>query len=209
MYDALKDNNVDVFTIDELQIFMLLFSDDTVLFSYTKEGLQCLLNKLYSYCSQWGIHVNIDKTVVMMFKKGNRIEQVDLYYNNILLKNVKRFTYLGVTLSQNGCYFQTQKALAEQSMKALFSLKSFFDIISLNVTEKIKLFNCMIAPILNYGSEIWEFHKGPNIEKIHLKFLKQILNVKQQTMDHMVYGELGRVPMIIIRKIRIVKFWIQ
>ena len=50
-------------------------------------------------------------------------------------------------------------------------------------------------------------HKSVDIERLHLKFLKLILHVKPQTMDYIVYGELGRVPMAIIRKIRILKYW--
>lgn len=50
MYENIQNVNNDVFTLDELQIYLLLFADDTVLFSYSKEGLQLLLNQLYDYC---------------------------------------------------------------------------------------------------------------------------------------------------------------
>ena len=79
--------------------------------------------------------------------------------------------------------------------------------VSLNVSEKLKMFDAMISPILNYGSEIWGFHKAVDIERLHLKFMKLILHVKPQTMDYIVYKELGRVTMAIIRKIRILKYW--
>ena len=57
------------FSNNDIQLFMLLFADDTVLFSYTIEGLQALLDKLKTYCDEWGIQVSIDKTVAMVFKK--------------------------------------------------------------------------------------------------------------------------------------------
>ena len=50
-------------------IFLLLFDDDTVLFSETPEGLQLLLDKLCGYCCKWCITVNADKTVTMTFKQ--------------------------------------------------------------------------------------------------------------------------------------------
>ena len=65
----------------------------------------------------------------------------------------------------------------------------------------------MVLPILTHGSELWEFHPAPDIERVHLKFLKQILNVKPQTSNIAVYGELGRVPSSIIRKERILRYW--
>ena len=207
MYESLYDDSIDNISIDEIKMFLLLFADDTVLFSYSKDGLQHLLDNLYLYCNKWGVSVNTGKTVVMVCKRGNVKEDLKLYYDGQLLQNVNKFTYLGITLSCNNTYFQAQKSLSEQSLKACYSLYSLFDNVSLNVTEKIKLFDLMICPVLNYGSEVWGFHKGPNIEKIHLKFLKQLLHVKQSTMDAMVYGELGRVPMILQRKIRIIKYW--
>jgi len=95
MYTFTKDGSFDVVNIDDLQLLLLLFADDTVLFSYSKEGRQFQMNQLYTYCSNWGI--NTAKTVVMVFKKHNRrTENVELLYNNQVLKVVKCFTYLGV-----------------------------------------------------------------------------------------------------------------
>lgn len=207
MYDSLYDNSVESFNLEDLKLFVLLFADDTVLFSYTKEGLQLLLNNLHSYCRKWGVTVNIDKTVIMICKKGNRQENVDFFYNNNKLKNVNKFTYLGVTLSSNGSFYQSQKSLSAQAMKAMFSLNSLFDIVSMNVSEKMKLFDSMINPILSYGSEVWGFHKAPDIERVHLKFMKQVLGVRQQTTNAAIYGELGRFPLIVLRNVRIVKYW--
>lgn len=206
---AINNNHIDSISLDDIQIFMLLFADDTVIFSYSKEGLQILLNNLHDYCTKWGISVNIDKTVVMVFKSGNRPINVDLFYGNDILKNVSSFTYLGVTLTTNGKFYQTQKALATQANKALFSLNSLFEKVSLNVTEKLKLFDTMVSPILTYGSEVWGFHAAPDIERIHLKFMKRILGVRPQTTNAAVYGELGRVPLNIVRKERVLKYWFK
>ena len=49
----------------------------------------------------------------------------------------------------------------------------------------------------------------PDIERVHLKFLKQILKVKSQTPSAAVYGELGRVPLHVMRKERILKYWFK
>ena len=207
MYSSMNGDNVDIFTLNDVQIFMLLFADDTVLFSYSIEGLQILLNKLHDYCTEWNITVNTKKTVAMLCKKGPGIEQLNLFYNNEKLDVVNKFTYLGVTMTSNGTFFQTQNRLSEQALKAIFSLNSLFDKLPLKISEKMKLFQSMIIPIFNYGSEIWGFHKGPDIEKVHLKFLKQLLYVRKQTPNAAVYGELGQLPLCILRKERILKYW--
>ena len=71
--------------------------------------------------------MNIDTTICMVFKKCNRVEQFDMFYNNNnRLPVVQKFAYLGVTLSYNGLFYQAQKALANQSLKSLFALNSIF-----------------------------------------------------------------------------------
>ena len=67
----------------------------------------------------------------------------------------------------------------------------------------------MISPILNYGSEIWGLRKADPIEKFHLSFLKSVLNVKLSTPNCFVYGELGVYPLIVDRKIRVIKYWLK
>jgi hypothetical protein len=207
MHSMMQEGAYDTITLDELQIFLLLFADDTVLFSYSRDGLQMLLDQLYTYCNEWGIIVNTEKTVVMTFKNGYRKENCQLFYNGKLLNYVRQFCYLGVTLNSNGSFYQTQKALARQGMKALFSLNSLFDVVSINISEKIKLFDAMVSLILHYGSEVWGFHTAIDIEKVHIKFLKQILGVRAQTPNNAVYGETGRFPLYVLRQVRVIKYW--
>ena len=105
----------------------------------------------------------------MVFKSGNRRENLNLQYDGSPLETVNTFTYLGMTASSNGKFYQAQKALAEQATKPyfLFSLNNLFDKIDLTISEKIKLFNSMILPIPNYASEIWGFHPAPDIVRVH------------------------------------------
>ena len=137
----------------------------------------------------------------MVFRKCNRVEQFDMFYNNNRLTVVQKFTYLVVTLSSNGLFYQAQKALANQSLKSLFALNSIFDTVALETTDKMKLFYSVVAPILNYSSEVWGFHDANDIENIHLKLLKQVLGIHSRTSIPTIYGEFTRFPLSVIRKI--------
>ena len=66
-----------------------------------------------------------------------------------------------------------------------------------------------MAPTLNYAAEVWGYHKGPDIEIIHTKFCRKILCVKPSTNLSALYGELGRTPMIIQRKLVMIKYWLK
>ena len=213
MYSFLNTDELssspDVFKIDSINLFMLLFADDTVLFSRSQDKLQYFVDKLYEYCNIWGIEVNVAKSAVMVFRKSHVDTNCVVKFNNQALKVTDEFTYLGVTFKSNGSFYTAQKRLAESAMKALYSLNTLFETASMSIKEKLKLFDAMILPILCYGSEVWGFHKAPDIERIQLKFLKQVLSVKQTTNNAAVYGELGRFPIIIIRKVRILKYWFK
>ena len=71
----------------------------------------------------------------------------------------------------------------------------------------MKLFDSLVSPILLYASEVWSFENKESIEKVHLQFCKNILKVRSTTPNYMVYGELGRYPMEVMVKRKIVLFW--
>lgn len=64
-------------------------------------------------------------------------------------------------------------------------------------------------PILNYGCEVWGFHPGKAVERLHVQFCKQLLGVKKNTQNDFVYGELGRMPLQNTRYYALVKFWLK
>lgn len=74
---------------------------------------------------------------------------------------------------------------------------------------KLDLFDTYVGSILNYGCEIWGNHKGPDIERLHLNFMKRLLGVKRATHNMMVYRELARFPFHINRCVRLVKYWLK
>ena len=62
----------------------------------------------------------------------------------------------------------------------------------------------MIEPILLYGSEVWGYENLKILEQIHLKFYKRNLKVRNTTPNCIVYGELGRFPLEIRVKHRMI-----
>ena len=52
-------------------------------------------------------------------------------------------------------------------------------------------------------------YKYEHIDKIHIKFCKNILGVRTQSPNYAVYGDLGRYSLSVIAKERSIKFWLK
>ena len=105
---------------------------------------------------------------------------------------------------------ETQKTLSGQALKAGFTLNKYlYNFTALSPSHKLELFDKLVSPILNFGSEVWGFYKSPSIETVHLQYCKKILGVKQSTQNDFVYGELGRTDYQSHRYIIIIKYWLK
>ena len=72
---------------------------------------------------------------------------------------------------------------------------------------QFKLFDYTVLPILTYACEIWGFENIDIIEKLQNDFLRKVTLAKKSTPICMLYGELGRIPIQIIIKSRLIGFW--
>ena len=76
---------------------------------------------------------------------------------------------------------------------------------NLDVSILLNLFDTHVSSVLSYGCEVWGFRSAPSIELVHEKFIKRILNVCTNVNDVTVYGETGRFPLELNRKICMLK----
>ena len=95
--------------IDDIMLIMLLFADDMAIFAKTPEELQDHLNDLLYYCNSCGLHVNTNKTKVMVFRKRGGVKLNENWsYDNNILKVVDNFNYLGTifnyTIQKSACF---------------------------------------------------------------------------------------------------------
>lgn len=91
------------------------------------------LRKLNLICTKWNNKVNTKEADAVVCKAGSRSENAELFYNNVKLDIVTKFTLLDVTIYSKGKLYHSQKDLSGQALKAIYSLISLFDKVSLNV----------------------------------------------------------------------------
>ena len=210
--DIVTSINTDldgIFSTGELKLFLILFADDQVLFSTSPTSLQSMLNDVETYCNACGLKINVAKTKALIFEKSTRHSHYDFFLYNEKLEIVTSFKYLGVYFFKNGNWHRSQKCIAEHASKAMHRLFSIFSKYEFKTSDKCKLFDALFLPVLNYSSEIWGLYDAKDIEQVHTKFMRKILCVKKSTNLSGLYGELGRTPLLITRKINMFRYWIK
>ena len=135
-------------------------------------------------------------------------------YNNKCLDIVDNYKYLGlmfksVSRCDSNIFSDAFDYIQNQGRKASFKvLKDSKKIGILPPKVAFKLFDALILPILEYGSEIWfQNREVCNIESIHTKYIKTILGVHTNSSNLAVYGECGRYPLIVRQKLKVMKYW--
>ena len=116
----------------------LLYEDDLVLISKSREGLQKSLNVISAFCDLWHLKVNHKKSKVLIFKRKNfkNFSENKFVLNNQPLEIVQEFTYLGVKISFT-VNFQSHKSITkEKALHALFKVIRTIDFKNLNQNKQ-------------------------------------------------------------------------
>ncbi len=207
----------------------LLYADDLVILSTSKEGLQNSLNCLYNYGKQWALDINTQKTKVIIFNNGGKLLKHNFTYNSNLLECVKEYSYLGMIFSVSGNFTTAKKSLTGKGLKAHFKLCRSLGRGSPHVKMGLHVFDHVVKPVLLYGSEVWgAFDTGNSkltrcdpcfkVEKafdnllqegVCIKFYKNLLGVYRTSDNNAIMGELGRYPLFFDVVSRMLKYWVR
>ena len=186
---------IEPYEVRMLNLYLFMYADDTVLFSESITEWQKMIVSVYESSYENGLDINLQKTKIVVFRnRGVLRENEKWYLNGKMIEICNQFVYLGLLLNYNGTFTITQKTLSEQGRKATFCLLSKIYDECYNFETLLSLFDTYVTSIVNYGCEIWGYHKSPDIETLHLYYLKRILIVRKGRVNHMVYFELGQLP---------------
>ena len=119
--------------------------------------------------------------------------------DNNEIEIVQDYTYLGICFARSGSFLTSRKYLQEKATKAIYGLLQKCKKQILSIECQFDMFDKTILPML-----LWGFENIDIIERVHLRFCRLILRLKQSTPNFMVYGELatGGYPNSVILKVR-------
>ena len=133
----------------------LRYADDTVLISYSKTGLQRLLNIVSEKSLEKGLDINIKKTECMVVSKQKDNPVCDLQLRGQQITQVTKFKYLGSIITSDGRCDDDVKARIGMAKDAFQKMKGILVSSNLSINTRKRILKCYISSILLYGSECW------------------------------------------------------
>lgn len=189
-----------------MEVFILLYADDTVILADNAQSFQNCLDSFHRYCKTWKLTINTDKSKVIIFG-SRKTKAFNFKLGNTKLEIVNSYKYLGTFFAPSGSFLITRKHIASQANKAMHLLNMRTNNLNLPVDLQLKLFDNTVLPILTYSAEVWGFESCKILEPIHNQFLRSITKARKSTPMYMIYAELGRYPLELTIKCRMISFW--
>ena len=126
--DALKDiENMQKEHLDEeivtyFKLYILLFADDTVILAENPNDLQASLNEMEKYCDTSDLHINVNKTKILIFSRGKVRKHHIFNFGEHILDTVDEYNYLGLVFNYNAKFKIAKSHLYQKGCRAMFSL---------------------------------------------------------------------------------------
>ena len=187
-------------------MFVLLYADDTIVLAENQHQLQTDFDTVHQYCTRYNLSVNINKTKIVVFSRGNVRNFPMFKYGSSTIEVLPENVYLRVTMMYSNKYAKAMKKQMDQARKAQFSLLINARKLCLPISIQCDMFEKVVSPILLYGSETCGFSCTEMLEILHRNFLKKRLHLRPSTPNCMVYGGLGVLPLQVAIDKRIIGY---
>ena len=175
------------------QISILMFADDIALVSDSEEKMQQMLDCLYEWCYKWRVTLNMDKTKVVHFR-SNSVDRTDteFRYGNSTVEITDKYKYLGLWMNEFLEPMASVKALAASAGRALGALITKCKTAG-GVSYHIytKLYNSLVAPVLNYAAGIWGTAMYSCINTIQNRACRYYLGVGSKSANVATRADMG------------------
>jgi len=155
----------------------LEYADDTLLIARTKTQLVSLLHTLEKHAEQHGMHLNKDKTELLVDPRQPSLKLK--FRNGAEVQTTTQVKYLGSTITWERPFeaaFRHRAAVAETAYKKLRLVWNS----NLPRKTKLRIFQSVFIPTLIYGLDtltLKEKHLA-RIDAYYFRFLRRVVNIK-------------------------------
>lgn len=194
--NALQDELPHGVLAGSTTIKTLMYADDIVITAATVGDLQRNINALQKFCTQWKLQVNLQKSKIMVFRRGGRLRVSESWtYQNVPVEVVNSYKYLGITLT-SGLSFEThlRDRAAAAKMSIAVGYGSLFKLSNVPISVKYQVFQAATRSVLGYGAQVWGYQLYKTVEQVFKYFVKRIFHLPRNTPDYVIYQETAVLP---------------
>ena len=138
----------------------LRYADDTVLISDSRDQLQVILDKVAVESAKRGLSITCKKTECMVISKRLEVPDCLLTVGETVIKQVKKFSYLGSLITSDGKTDSDIKKKIGMSKAIFEKMGKILKNRQISLKTKLRVLDCYIVPTLTYGSECWTISKS-------------------------------------------------
>ena len=207
--ECLNNSRKGIKLNESLEVTSLFYADDLVIMAETNENLQSLLNILHKWCQQWRMSINIGKTKVIHFRNKTQVRSNFTFkVGNANIEMTDKYKYLGLILDEHLDFSNTASFIAGSAGRALGAVcTKFSQMKGMGYNTYTKLYETGVAPILDYGSDIWGFQKFSQISAIQNRAIRFFLGTHRFASNVAVNGDMGWTSCETRRHIAMLRFW--
>ena len=126
-----------------LKLHVLLYADDTVVFSGTAKDIKNAINATLRYCDN-NMWKNSGKTEYMMFSRNKIRKNHAITAYGHTIERVETFCYLGIVFRPNNILQARMKHINDKAKKALYKLKILLSRVDLQLRSRLHIFDSPI-----------------------------------------------------------------
>ena len=155
----------------------LLFADDSALVAHSAEETQKTADAFSNASKKFGLKINIKKTEVLYQPSSTRTREEDIIVDGNKLNSVLEFTYLGSTISNNGCIDdEIQRRMAKASASFGRLRQRLWNNHHVSMRVKGKIYCAVVVSTLLCGAEAWTVYKRKKIAYM-MRHLPSIMRI--------------------------------
>jgi hypothetical protein len=183
-------------SVHRVWVGILLYADDIVLMARSGVELRQMLAVVEAFSHKWRFRFSAVKSKVMVVNSmaPGPMEMRDFRLYGERMEVVRAFKSLGVSVESGGGWSVVCSALMGSAAKVSGMLVGIgCRANKLSVTVGKRLWDAMVAPVLNYGAEVWAapVSSGEKIERVMRKSAKTMLGCVTSTATDFVLSEMG------------------
>ena len=133
---------------DYLQCFV--YADDLAICSNTLCAIQQSIDRLYKYCSDNSLGINIGKIKLLKSRRGGHLSKYDVINSNPI-EFVSEFTYLGVGFQSNRNVTGQFDRLMNKGVAACAKVAARMPLSKMSTAILVRLFLAVVLPSATYG----------------------------------------------------------